>query len=65
MVKEGKRGKNGLAGECFIYDTVVLGSGLIKRDGWGWESRDNIGIWGVGEHDLEFALHRCGIWKQG
>lgn len=24
---------------CFIYDTLVL----IKRDGWGWESRDNIG----------------------
>jgi len=24
---------------CFIYDTLVL----IKRDGWGWGSRDNIG----------------------
>lgn len=23
------------------------------------------GIWGVGEYDLEIALHRCGIWKQG
>jgi len=46
---------------CFIYDTLLL----IKRDGWGWESRDIIGIWGVGEYDLEIALHRCGIWKQG
>jgi len=43
LLRKGREERMAWQVGCFIYDTVVLGLVLIKRDGWGWESRDNIG----------------------